>query len=348
MTDRKPRNFTGVPAVRASVPLWLAFYGPTFSGKTYSALEVAVGIQSIVGGEIGLADTENKRALHYADVFRFKHYPFDPPYDPLSYLDVLHQMHRDGITVAIIDSASHEHEGTGGVLEMHEEECEVLMQRWKGASRDKVQISAWNRPKTEHRKMIQGAQRLPLHIIWCFRAKEKLDVNHVNPKTGRKEPVSKGLMAIGAEDLVYEMAMTALLLPGAKGHPTWSSDEVGERQMIKLPDWARKMLKEDGKPLDRELGARLARWAQGTEPAATPAEKAKAEAERKAEDQSARAEFRRLYESLTEKERVGLGIGKAIKSIDDLPSLDLDRVQRGISVMQAFANRILDKMEGRQ
>lgn len=339
MSDRVPRKFNSSPAVRASVPLWLGIYGPTFSGKTYSAIELAVGIQSVVGGQIGLADTENKRALHYADVFKFRHYPFDPPFDPLSYLDMLEQMHRDGITIGIIDSASHEHEGTGGVLEMHEDECERLMKLWKGSSRDKVQISAWNKPKTEHRKMIQGAQRLPMHILWCFRAKEKLDVNHVNPKTGRKEPVSKGLMAIGAEDLVYEMAMTALLRSGAKGYPTWEGEELGEQQMIKLPDWARKMLREDGKPLDRDFGARLARWAQGTEAPPTAAEKAQEAAERQQTDMDARHEFRRLYEALTDEQRAGLGINKAIKSLDELPGLELDRVQRGIAIMQAFVNK---------
>jgi hypothetical protein len=337
MTDRKPRTFTGAPAVRASVPLWIGLYGVSGGGKTYSALEMAEGILSVAGGKIGVADTENKRALHYADIFRFTHYHFEPPFDPLSYLDILRQMHADGITVAIIDSASHEHEGSGGVLEMHETEVERLLAQWKNTTPDKVKFSAWVKPKAQRTELIQGALRLPMHIIWCFRAKEKLDVNHVNPKTSKKEPVSKGFMPIGAEELVYEMVMTALLLPGASGRPTWQSDEIGERAMIKLPGWARKMLKEG--PLDRELGARLARWAQGTEPAPTLAEKAHADAERQQADDAARSEFARLYESLTDEQRRSLGIFRSIRSLDDLPTLELDRVQKGIAIMQAFVER---------
>lgn len=335
MTDRQPRKFTSAPGERASVPLWIGLYGVSGGGKTYSAGLLAEGIKSVVGGEIGWGDTENGRALHYADEFKFRHYRFDPPFEPLAYLDLLEQMHADGITVAIIDSASHEHEGVGGVLEMHEDECDRLVKAWK-STRDKVQISAWAAPKTAHRKMIQGAQRLPLHIIWCFRAKEKMDVNHINPKTGRKEPVSKGFMPIGSDDLVYEMTMTALLLPGAYGRPTWQSEEIGERAMIKLPHWARKMLKDDGKPLDRELGARLAKWAQGTD-TATPEERQAEESEQRERDRAARAEFARLYESLTEQERAGLGINKAIASLDGLAGLPLDRVEKGVAIMRAYS-----------
>lgn len=331
MTDRKPRTFTSAPAVRASVPLWLGIYGPSFSGKTYSALLLAEGIRSVCGGEIGVLDTEKGRALHYADEFKFRHYPFDPPFAPADYRDGLGQMRADGITIAIVDSASHEHEGIGGVLEMHDEECERLMAK-TGKDRDRVQMLAWNQPKTEHRKMVQAAQQMDLHIIWCFRAKEKLEV-----KPG-KQPLNKGFMPIGAEDLVYEMTMTALLLPGAYGRPTWQSDEIGERQMIKLPHWAKRMLKDEKRPLDRELGARLAKWAQGTD-TTTPEDRQAQEDEQRQMDKAARAEFRRLYEMLAEEQRAGLGINKAIKSLDDLPGLEFDRVQKGIAIMQAFIER---------
>jgi hypothetical protein len=331
MTDRQPRKFTSAPGERASVPLWIGLYGVSGGGKTYSAGLLAEGIKSVVGGEIGWGDTENGRALHYADEFKFRHYRFDPPFEPLAYLDLLEQMHADGITVAIIDSASHEHEGVGGVLEMHEDECDRLVKAWK-STRDKVQISAWAGPKTAHRKMIQGAQRLPMHIIWCFRAKEKLEV-----RPG-KQPLNKGFMPIGAEDLVYEMTMTALLLPGAYGRPTWQSDEIGERAMIKLPHWARKMLKDDGKPLDRELGARLAKWAQGTD-TTTPEERQAEGDEQRHRDAAARSEFVHLYKTLTPEERTGLGISKAIASLDDLGNLALDRVEKGVAIMRAFADK---------
>jgi len=248
------RRFTSSPAVRASIPLWIGLYGTSGAGKTYSALRLARGIHSVVGGKIAVADTESGRALHYADEFQFQHYPFDPPFGPLDYLALLEQMKADGVTVAIIDSASHEHEGQGGVLEMHEEETERLAKKWK-TTLDKAQMSAWATPKKQRRQLIQSALRMPLHIAWCFRAKEKLDVRPGKP------PINKGFMPIAGDELVYEMAMTALLLPGAGGVPTWQSAEIGERQMIKLPHWAREMIRSG--PLSEETGAALARWAQG-------------------------------------------------------------------------------------
>jgi hypothetical protein len=309
--DKEKRKFTGAPAVRASVPLWIGLYGVSGGGKTFSALRLAQGILSVVGGKIGVGDTENRRALHYADRFDFVHYDFKPDFDPLSYLALIEQMAADGVTVAIIDSGSHEHEGQGGVLEMHEAECERLVKQWK-STRDKVQMSAWAKPKQERRKMIQGALRSPMHIIWCFRAKEKLEV-----RPG-KAPVQKGFMPLAAEELVYEMALTALLLPGAQGVPTWQSEEIGERAMIKLPHWARAMVKNG--PLSEEIGAALARWASGNEqpPIVYP-------------DQDARAELLRLYDLLDETRRARLG--KAIPSRAAIGTMPIDRVRKGIPVL---------------
>lgn len=312
MTDRKPRQFTGAPAVRASIPLWIGLYGPSGSGKTYSALRLAKGIQSITGGKIGHGDTENKRGAHYADEFQYKHYEFDPPYDPLSYLDLIEQMTRDGIGIAIIDSASHEHEGQGGVLEMHEAECERLSKQWR-TSREKVQMSAWAVPKTERRRMIQGALRSPMHIIWCFRAKEKLEV-----RPG-KQPVNRGFMPLGAEELVYEMAMTALLMPGAKGHPTWNPGESGERMMVKLPHWAKRMLR-DGHPLDENLGSALAKWANGdVRDGSQPAD-------------DMRDELYKLYDRLSDERKARLV--KAIPNRDALAQLAQDRLAKAVEVLR--------------
>lgn len=314
MTDRKPRQFTGSPAVRASIQLWIGLYGPSGSGKTYSALRLAKGIQSVTGGKIAVGDTENGRALHYASEFDFHHYPFDPPFEPASYLDLLEQMVADGVNVAVIDSASHEHEGKGGVLEMHDAECERMMAR-SGKDRDKVQMAAWIKPKEEHRKMWMGAQRLPIHILWCFRAKDKLDV-----RPG-KAPVSLGFMPIGAEDLVYEMTMRALLLPGAEGMPTWRSKEPGESQMIKLPGWARQMLR-DGHRLDEEFGSNLATWAKGD---------TRSPEERRA-DVASRAELYTLYDRLSDERKARLV--KAIANRDAIAQLAQERVVTAIEFLR--------------
>lgn len=315
MSDRRPRQFTGVPAVRASVPLWIGLYGPSGSGKTYSALRLARGIQSVCGGKIGVGDTENKRALHYASEFDFMHYPFDPPFDPLAYRDLIEQMAADGITVAIIDSASHEHEGQGGVLEMHAKECARLAKAWN-KSEDAVQLSAWDEPKTQHRALLLGAQRTNMHMIWCYRAKRKLLV-----RPG-KAPVDRGFMPIGAEDIVFEMAMRALLLPGANGIPTWRPAESGEKEIVRLPNWAQRALKEGKHPIDEDFGAALARWAKGDATAAPD----------EAVERDVHRELLALYDRLTTERQERLR--KAIPSRDAILTLPAERARKGIEVMR--------------
>ena len=111
------RNFDAKVAVREHVPLLIGLMGPSGSGKTYSALRLASGIQSVAGGDIYFVDTEARRALHYADQFKFKHIQFDAPFGSLDYLAALQQCVKAGAGVIVVDSMSHEHESPGGMID---------------------------------------------------------------------------------------------------------------------------------------------------------------------------------------------------------------------------------------
>lgn len=252
----KTRTFDDQPAVRSRVPLLIGLMGPSGGGKTFSALRLAKGIQSVVGGDIYVIDTEARRALHYADQFTFRHVAFAAPFGPLDYLAAIEHCEKKGAGVVIVDSMSHEHEGPGGVLDSHDRETERLAKQW-GCSREKATMAGWSKPKQERRRLINGILQLPINVISCFRAKEKIKL-----KRG-EDPRPMGFMAIAGEEYIFEQTINALLLPGAGGVPTWSSDEIGERQMIKLPGWARSML-TSGEPLDEAMGSKLAMWAAGT------------------------------------------------------------------------------------
>lgn len=251
------RTFEDRPATRERVPLLIGLVGASGSGKTFSALRLASGIQSVTGGEIFVIDTEARRALHYAGAeFKFRHIAMAPPFSPLDYLAAIEHCAAKGASVVIVDSMSHEHEGIGGVLEWHEAEAQRLAKAWK-VSVEKAKMSAWVAPKQARRKLINGILQLPVSVISCFRAKQKLKIER------GKDPVSMGWQAIAAEEMVFEQTVNALLHPGARGVPTWEPDEPGERQHVKLPGWARSMF-ADGKPLDEGTGAKLAKWAAGT------------------------------------------------------------------------------------
>jgi hypothetical protein len=269
---RQPRSFAAETATRTATPLFLGLFGPSSSGKTMSALELATGIQSVVGGDIAMIDTENRRGLHYADDYKFKHIDFQPPFGSLDYLDALHTAEKMGAKTVIIDSMSHEHEGPGGMMETHEAEA-VRMATWDGKLDEKklerVKMLAWNKPKQMRRALLNGMVRTPTNLICCWRAKHTSKPQTVKVEgTNRtkQEVVDMGYTPIGGEEFIFEMTVAALLLPGAKGVPTWFPERPGEKAMVKLTKDHQWLVDraEKGRPLDAATGAGLARWAQGS------------------------------------------------------------------------------------
>lgn len=260
------RTFEDKPATRERTPLLIGLVSPSGAGKTFSALRLATGIQRVAGGEIGVIDTEARRALHYADKFKFRHLPFGAPFSPADYLEAIEHFVGKGITNIIVDSASHEHEGTGGVLEMHQAELD----RMAGANadrktRDRYNMLAWAKPKAERRRLINRILQMPANFIFCFRAKEK-----IKPVKG-EQPLDLGFQAISGDEWIYEMQLKCLLLPGSDGVPTWQSDKPGEALTIKLPLQFRPFF--SGKQqLSEDIGEKLARWAAGDD-ALAPATK---------------------------------------------------------------------------
>lgn len=249
------RSFEDKPAVREATPLLLGLVGPSGTGKTYSALRLATGIQRVDPGEIFLIDTESRRSLHYAENFKFRHVAFGAPFSPLDYLAAIEHCVAKGAKTIIVDSMSHEHEGPGGVLEMHAAETERLAKIWK-CREEVAQMSAWGKPKGERRRMINTILQIPVNFIFCFRAKEKLKIER------GKEPVNKGFEALAGQEFIYELLLKFLLLPGAKGTPTWQSEMLAEKLLIKIPGQFEQLF-ADTKQLSEDIGAELARWAQG-------------------------------------------------------------------------------------
>lgn len=249
------RTFEDKLATREQVPLLIGLVGASGSGKTYSALRLAAGIQRASGGEIGFIDTEAKRALYYADAFKFRHLDFKAPFGPLDYLAAIRHFYDKGAKTIIIDSMSHEHEGPGGVLEQHETETQRLAKAWSSTP-DKVKMSAWQVPKAARRRLLNEMLQMSCNFILCFRAKEKVDL------TDSKKPASLGWMPVAGEEFVYEMSLNCLLMPGSGGVPSWQPSEKGEKAIIKLPGQFRSIFSKN-QPLSEDIGEELAKWAAG-------------------------------------------------------------------------------------
>lgn len=260
MTFELPeREFSVSDGSAGPIGLIIGIAAPSGAGKTYSALRLGTGIQRVVGGDVYGIDTENDRMRYYEDMFAFKHVPLRPPFSPLDYLAAMKWCAKRGAKIIITDSMSHEHEGQGGVLDMHEQE----LKRMAGddfVKRGKLNMLAWQKPKSMRTQLMLEMGQMNLNFISTFRAKEKLKM-----RPG-KDPLEMGFQPIAGEELVYEMVLKMLLLPGADGVPSWQSEYPGERMMMKLPEQFRPFF-DRAKPtqIDEQLGARLAEWASRLE-----------------------------------------------------------------------------------
>ena len=250
------RTFEAKPAVRSRVPLLLGLMGPSGGGKTFSALRLATGISKVAGGEIYVVDTESKRALHYAEDFKFKHVPFGSPFSPDDYLQVLQFCAKDGATTIVIDSMSHEHEGPGGVLEWQANEVERLT-GGDPKKADNMKFLAWSAPKQARRRLLNSILQMDVNIIFCFRAKEKVKL-----EKGEK-PGSMGWMPIAGEEFLFEMTVNFLLPPAAEGVPQWRGLTPDQEMFLKAPPKQFMDMLRTPRSLDESIGEEMAKWAAG-------------------------------------------------------------------------------------
>jgi len=252
-------RFTISQAARGHTPLFIGLAGASGSGKSYSAGRLATGIQRVVGGDIGWIDTEANRALHYADKFNFKHLPFSPPFSPDDYWDAINVCISNGCKTVIIDSMSHEHEGPGGVLEMHEAEVQRISKAWN-CSQETAGFPAWAEPKGKRRRLINNILQVQVNLILCFRAKRK--VKMVKNERGKNVPTDQGWMPIAGDEYAYEMTALGVLTPGCNGVPDWLTQDPGSEMVTKRPAQFQGIL-QDNAQLTEEMGEAMARWSSG-------------------------------------------------------------------------------------
>src|SRR5262245_12468087 len=274
------------PAARENVGLLIGLAGGTGSGKTFSAMRIASGI----AGErpFAVIDTEAGRAKHYADRFKFDHGDLVPPFSPDRYAEAIVAADKAKYPVIVVDSASHEHAGDGGLLDMQERELRRMAgDDWK--KREACKMAAWVMPKASHKKMVSKLLQVRAHLILCFRAEEKIEMKQVNGewKIGPKQSRTgkDGWIPICEKNLPFEMTCSFLLL----------ADKPGVPNPIKLEEQHRPLFPLD-KPISEDTGKALAKWAAGGAPVDHAIETLRREAEEAAEGGTAvlEAMWRRL------------------------------------------------------
>lgn len=190
-------------AVREKTFTLTSIAGPSGSGKTYSAILYARGL---VGpeGKIGFIDTENKRSRFYAEVGGgFDVIDLDPPFTAHRYVEAIRAFEDAGYRAIIIDSISHEWEGTGGVLE----QADAIEQATKRSG-----LHCWAKPKAGHKKLMNELLQTRAHLIFCCRVKEK--VVQVKGQNGKTEIVNEGFVVVQEKMFIYEMTVSMMLAEG--------------------------------------------------------------------------------------------------------------------------------------
>lgn len=231
----------------------IGLIGASGSGKTVSAMRLAKGI---CGDEpFAVIDTEARRALHYADMFKFDHCELHDPFRPENYADAIQTADKAGYGAIMVDSMSHEWAGSGGILDWQEEELQRMAgDNWQ--KREACKMAAWVRPKMEHKKMVQRLLQVKTTLILCFRAEEK--VKMMKDEKGKTVIVPIGWQPICSKELPYELTVSLLLTPEEPGYP----------KPLKLQE-QHKLLFPLDKPVNEESGKAIAEWASGGEVKAT-------------------------------------------------------------------------------
>jgi hypothetical protein len=253
------RVFTAVPAAREQVPLLIGLVSPSGGGKTFSSLRLATGIARVCAGPIVVIDTENRRALHYADAFKFMHIPFTPPFGADDYKAAMRYAASQKPSCIIVDSLSHEHVGEGGYLDVAEKEIDRIAGD-DYAKRERSKFRGWAKAVPLRTSLIESIKQISGNMIFCWRGKEK--TKPVRTMSGKTEVVEQGLMAIGGSEWVYEMTINCLLPPRSNGVPDWTGVDPGERMQMKLPQQFRNLFR-DGTVLSEDIGQAMAEWAIG-------------------------------------------------------------------------------------
>ena len=215
----------------------IAFYGPTGSGKTMSALLMAAGLSP--DGKVVVVDTERGRASLYADNKRvlsvlpksFDVIEIDQPYHPKTFMEAIDTAEAAGFKVCIIDSGSDSWDGPGG--------CTDIAEKDKG----------WNKAKLWNKRMMTRAALSEMHIIWLLKAQEKTKVLSKDKSgTGKQEYIELGVLPIWEKNNFYPMLLGFSVDP--KTHMSTA---------VKCHDDLWQFFKEP-KLITKEDGETLRRW----------------------------------------------------------------------------------------
>lgn len=194
-------NFQIKKATREKIYCKIALMAPSGGGKTYSALRLATGMAEEMEKETGkkarilMGNTEQKRGYYYANEFDYDIVDIEAPHNPEKYVEFIKFAVDEGYDILIIDSSSHEWEGRGGCLELHQQ---------AGG-----QYQSWGKVTPRHNKFIEAIADSPIHIIATMRGKDQYEMS--KDDRGKTSVQKIGVGAKQREGFEYEFTCTFLI-----------------------------------------------------------------------------------------------------------------------------------------
>lgn len=182
-------------AERHQVKLRIGLSSPSGFGKTYSSLLLAYGITND-WSKIAVIDTENKSASLYSHLGDFNILSLEESFSPERYIQAIKLCEDSDMEVIIIDSISHEWQGKGGCLEIHE----LLGGRFQD----------WSKVTPRHNSFIDSIIQSKCHIITTSR--RKVDYSLDKDGDGKTKVMKLGTKEITREGLEYELTVNFELL----------------------------------------------------------------------------------------------------------------------------------------
>jgi len=182
-------------AQRHQVKLRLGLSGASGFGKSYSALLLAYGITND-WSKIAIIDTENNSASLYSHLGGYNVLSLNEPYSPERYIEAIKTCEMASMEVIIIDSITHEWNGKGGCLQIHEE---------LGGT-----FQMWAKVTPRHQAFIDAILESKAHIITTVR--RKMDYSLDVSSNGKTKVVKHGTKEVTREGFEYELTVNFELI----------------------------------------------------------------------------------------------------------------------------------------
>lgn len=177
-------------ASRKRAKIRMSIQGPSGSGKTYGAILIAYGLSGDLS-KVCIIDTENSSAELYAHLGDYNTLQLSAPFAPEKFIEAIQLCEKSGIEVIIIDSASHEWDGLGGILDIH-------------ASIPGNSFTAWSKVTPRHNAFVQAMMHSPCHLITTVRSKQEYVLSD---KNGKQVPEKVGMKGIQKDGFEYDATL---------------------------------------------------------------------------------------------------------------------------------------------